>query len=131
MRVRVAVYFNWVISYQDESFVNDILVPGLETGDPAYKVCLHYRDWVPGEFIEEQIMKSVKASRRTIVVFSKNFLESVWGQMEFKAAHKQALTDKTNRVILIVYGEVMFINPYRGSDSNIEHIKKLISNLIS
>ena len=32
--------------WQDEPFVNDLLVPGLENGDPKYHVCLHYRDWV-------------------------------------------------------------------------------------
>lgn len=86
--------------------MNDILVPGLENGDPKYRVCLHYRDWIPGEYIQEQILTSVKASRRTIVVLSKNFVESVWGQLEFKAAHSQALQDKTNRIIVVVYGEV-------------------------
>ncbi|KAF2361522.1 Leucine rich repeat 5 [Trinorchestia longiramus] len=93
-------------SYKDEGFVNDILVPGLESGDPKYRVCLHYRDWIPGEYIQEQILSSVRASRRTIVVLSKNFIESVWGQLEFKAAHSQALKDKTNRIIVVVYGDV-------------------------
>ncbi|KAA0187122.1 hypothetical protein HAZT_HAZT002599 [Hyalella azteca] len=93
-------------SYKDEKFVNETLVPGLESGDPKYRVCLHYRDWIPGEYIQEQILTSVKASRRTIVVLSKNFIESVWGQLEFKAAHSQALKDKTNRIIVVVYGDV-------------------------
>jgi len=93
-------------SYKDEPFVNDLLVPGLENGDPKYHVCLHYRDWVPGEFIQDQILTSVKASRRTIVVLSENFLKSVWGQQEFKVAHSQAMKDKTNRIIVVVYGEV-------------------------
>ncbi|KAG7174382.1 toll-like receptor Toll2-like 2 [Homarus americanus] len=94
-------------SHKDEEFVNKILVPGLECGDPKYRVCLHYRDWIPGEYIQNQIMQSVEASRRTIVVLSSNFIESVWGQLEFKAAHSQALQDKTNRLIVIVYGELL------------------------
>ncbi|CAL4066136.1 unnamed protein product [Meganyctiphanes norvegica] len=93
-------------SHKDEEFVNQLLVPGLESGDPVYRICLHYRDWVPGEYIQNQILSSVKASRRTVVVLSKNFIESVWGQMEFKAAHSQALQDNTNRIIVIVYGEI-------------------------
>ena len=82
------------------------LVPGLECGEPRYRVCLHYRDWVPGEYIQNQIMQSVEASRRTIVVLSSSFIESVWGQLEFRAAHSQALQDRTNRLIIIVYGKV-------------------------
>nr|AHL39101.1 toll receptor 2 [Macrobrachium rosenbergii] len=93
-------------SHKDEEFVNTVLVPGLENGDPKYRICLHYRDWVPGEYIQNQILQSVEASRRTIVVLSSNFIESVWGQLEFKAAHSQALQDGTSRIIVIVYGEI-------------------------
>lgn len=96
------------ISYsdKDEKFVNTVLVPGLESGDPKYKVCLHYRDWVPGEYIQNQIDQSVEASRRTIVVLSSNFIENVWGHIEFKTAHSKALKDRTNRIIVVVLGEV-------------------------
>ncbi|KAK7084380.1 hypothetical protein SK128_021957 [Halocaridina rubra] len=93
-------------SHKDEEFVNTVLVPKLESEDPKYRICLHYRDWIPGEYIQNQILQSVEASRRTIVILSSNFIESVWGQLEFKAAHSQALQDKTNRIIVIVYGEI-------------------------
>lgn len=96
------------ISYsnKDEEFVNTVLVPGLESGDPKYRVCLHYRDWVPGDYIQNQIDQSIEASRRTIVILSSNFIENVWGQLEFKTAHSKALKDKTNRIIVIVFGEL-------------------------
>jgi len=44
----------------------------------------------------------VGQSKRTVVVLSKNFVESIWSQLEFKAAHAQALSNSTNRVILIL-----------------------------
>ncbi|KAK8736268.1 hypothetical protein OTU49_004904 [Cherax quadricarinatus] len=96
------------ISYsnKDEEFVNSVLVPGLESGDPKYKVCLHYRDWVPGEYIQDQIDQSIEASRRTIVILSSNSVENVWGQLQFKTAHSKALKEKTNKIIVIVFGEV-------------------------
>ncbi|KAK8390988.1 hypothetical protein O3P69_016971 [Scylla paramamosain] len=93
-------------SHKDEEFVMKELVPGLECGEPKYRVCLHYRDWVPGEYIQNQIVQSVEASRRTIVVLSSSFIESVWGQLEFCAAHSQTLQDHTNRLIIIVYGKI-------------------------
>lgn len=86
--------------------MNSKLVPVLESGDPKYRVCLHYRDWIPGEYILNQIDQSIEASRRTIVILSSNFIQSVWGQMEFKTAHSKALKDKFNRIIIIVVGEV-------------------------
>ncbi|XP_058803621.1 protein toll-like [Phymastichus coffea] len=93
-------------SHKDEDFVEKEIVAKLEHGPRPYKLCLHYRDWLAGEWIPVQISNSVERSRRTIVVLSPNFLESVWGKMEFRAAHTQALKEGRARVIIILYGEV-------------------------
>ena len=93
-------------SHQDDDFVVNELVPRLENGSTPFKLCLHYRDWLAGEWIPANIASSVENSRRTIVVLSPNFLESVWGKMEFRAAHSQALNDGQARVILIMYGDI-------------------------
>lgn len=86
--------------------MNTVLVPGLESGQPRYRVCLHYRDWLPGEYIQNQIDQSIEDSHRTIVVLSSNFIENVWGQIEFKTAHSKALKEKSDKIIVIVLGQV-------------------------
>ncbi|XP_017885444.1 protein toll [Ceratina calcarata] len=93
-------------SHKDEEFVVNELVPKLENGPRKYKLCLHFRDWLAGEWIPNQIARSVEDSRRTVVILSPNFLESVWGRMEFRAAHRQALTEGRARVILVLYGDI-------------------------
>ncbi|KZC03990.1 Protein toll [Dufourea novaeangliae] len=93
-------------SHKDEDFVVNELVSVLESGARPFKLCLHFRDWLAGEWIPTQIARSVEDSKRTIVVLSPNFLESVWGRMEFRAAHSQALSEGRARVILILYGEI-------------------------
>ncbi|CAH0564882.1 unnamed protein product [Brassicogethes aeneus] len=93
-------------SQKDDDFVLRTLLPELESGPNPYKVCVHYRDWIPGVLITEQVITSVRDSRRTLVIVSKNFLESCWTKMEFRTAYTQALTEGRTRVIVLVYGEV-------------------------
>ncbi|KAJ8680431.1 hypothetical protein QAD02_016218 [Eretmocerus hayati] len=93
-------------SHKDEDFVVKELVAKLEEGPKPYKLCIHIRDWLVGEWIPNQIERSVDESRRTIVVLSANFIESVWSRFEFQAAHKQALKDNRARVIVVLYGEI-------------------------
>ncbi|KAK9693054.1 Leucine rich repeat [Popillia japonica] len=93
-------------SHKDEEFVINELLPQLEHCRNPYKLCIHVRDWVVGEFITKQIMDSVDQSRRTIVILSPHFLQSEWATMEFRTAHTQAMKEGRNRLIVILYGDI-------------------------
>ncbi|XP_074036229.1 uncharacterized protein isoform X3 [Leptinotarsa decemlineata] len=93
-------------SYQDEHFILQTLLPELENGPNPLKTCIHVRDWIPGTTITENISNSVNNSRRTLVVLSNNFLESVWGKMEFRAAHTNAIEEGRAKVIIIKFGDL-------------------------
>jgi protein toll len=94
-------------SHEDEAWVEQVLAAGLENPSEGgegmqYRCCIHTRDWKVGEMIPDQIIQSVESSRRTLIVLSKAYVDSMWTKLEFRAAHTQALQDKTQRVILVV-----------------------------
>ncbi|XP_053951326.1 protein toll-like isoform X1 [Anastrepha ludens] len=100
--------FDAFISYahQDQKYVNEVLLPGLELGRAPFRICTHERNWLAGTYIPEQIIESVEQSRRTIIVLSQHFIESDWGRMEFRTAHQCALNEGRARIIIIKYGEL-------------------------
>ncbi|GIY21914.1 protein toll [Caerostris darwini] len=88
-------------SHKDQNLVIMELIKGIETRDPNVKLFLHYKHFLPGEYIHLNIMRAVHLSKRTVLVLSKSFLESEWCLFEFKAAHVEALKDRVNRIIII------------------------------
>lgn len=90
----------------DEKFVKTRLRPMLEDHDPYFKLCVHLRDWVAGDRINDQIYQSVRNSRRTIIVLSHNFLNSELCMLEFTVARDQAIKDRANRIIVIMLEDI-------------------------
>ncbi|XP_053202336.1 uncharacterized protein LOC128387182 [Panonychus citri] len=86
----------------------DITINNSEPDDPTqyFKLCIHERDWLPGNLISWNIVNSVQNSRRTIIILSKDFIASIWFQVEFHTAYYQMLEDKIDRLIVIVRGEL-------------------------
>eukprot|EP00102_Acyrthosiphon_pisum_P019560 XP_016656770.1 PREDICTED: protein toll isoform X2 [Acyrthosiphon pisum] len=93
-------------SHLDIELVENHLVPGLEGGSSPFKLCHHYRDWVVGDCVPNQIARSVDESRRTIIVLSKNYLKSVWCPIEFRVAYSTDLNECHSRIIIILYNDI-------------------------
>ncbi|XP_049878345.1 protein toll-like isoform X2 [Pectinophora gossypiella] len=91
-------------SHHDHEFIVDKLLTVLE---PKYKICIHFRDWIVGEWIPTQVQKSVELSKRTIIVLSKNYLDSMWGMFEFRISYTSALKEGRSRIIIIVIDDVL------------------------
>lgn len=90
-------------SRHDSDWVLRTLVRGLEhpNDHDTFKLCLHQRDFAVGAPIAENIVKSVEASRHTILVISRKFLESEWCLMEFRTAFHQSLLERKKHLIII------------------------------
>lgn len=87
-------------SHHDERFAVE-LARRLERG-AARRLCLHERDWRPGDWIPAQIARSVRRSRRTLVLLSERFLASAWARAELREAYGAALRSSRPRLLLVL-----------------------------
>ncbi|KAM3964947.1 toll-like receptor 7 [Aphomia sociella] len=97
-------------SPKDEEFVIESLARELENGYPSYHLCLHYRDVPQFEATYAQfpdlVVEATEASRRIIVVLTKNFILTEWSQIEFRQALQKALRKNPNKLIIVAAGLV-------------------------
>ncbi|XP_064598822.1 protein toll-like [Liolophura sinensis] len=98
--------FDAFISYSsmDDHWVINTLVKGLESKEkgPAFKLCVHHRDFEVGAAIADNVVKSVESSRHTVLVLSRNFTKSEWCIYEFRTAMHQSLIEKRRHMVIIL-----------------------------
>ncbi len=82
-------------------WVHDILTKTLE-GEHQFKLCVHYRNFIPGRDIADTIVESIERSRKTVLVLSPNFLRSNWCQYEFKMARQVFVEQGREDMVLIL-----------------------------
>ena len=80
--------FDAFVSYasEDEEFVRSQLMEQLERR-AGLRLNVHQRDFVPGRPIACNIVDAVQSSRRTLVVLSRQLLESDWCQYEMQVRY--------------------------------------------
>uniref|UniRef100_A0A668AFB3 Toll-like receptor 2 n=1 Tax=Myripristis murdjan TaxID=586833 RepID=A0A668AFB3_9TELE len=86
-------------SERDASWVEEYLVPEDEKDETAataaandkplqaFSLCLHKRDFLPGQWIVDNIMSAMERSRRTVFILSENFVSSDWCRYELDFSH--------------------------------------------
>ncbi|KAI4479729.1 hypothetical protein M0804_010779 [Polistes exclamans] len=98
--------YDCYVSYSpnDEDFILHSLAAELEHGPSSLRLCLHHRDLpcmlrtsTPGP----TILDAVDASRRTLIVLTRNFLQTEWSRFELRAAFHEALRGRANQLIVV------------------------------
>ena len=71
-------------------------------------VCLHQKDFLPGSYIAENILRAIKNSRKTVIVLSPAFLDSKWCMYEFNMARMEGIygRDGESIVFVLMYEEI-------------------------
>ncbi|XP_052228923.1 toll-like receptor 4 [Dreissena polymorpha] len=94
--------FDAFISYAEDNFrfILDEVIPTLETGNVS--LCLHQRDFLPGNAISDNIIHAIQSSRKTIVILSEAFLRSKWCMYEFNMARMESIYSREDNVCLVI-----------------------------
>ncbi|XP_067682638.1 toll-like receptor 4 [Haliotis asinina] len=100
--------YNAFISYADEDrdFALHMFIQKLER-EGNLRLCLHHRDFIPGEPIAANILSAIQKSQFVVIVLSPNFLDSYWCRYEFEMARMEGLYTERNMVVLVKYKEVL------------------------
>jgi hypothetical protein len=95
--------FDVFVSYDKEQlrWVQDHLMPRLERG-LGLRLCVHQRDFIPGQQIVDNIVDCVERSKKILMVFSKDFVRSEWCQFELAYCLSHAMEHEDALVVVCV-----------------------------
>jgi hypothetical protein len=96
------------VSYASEDlpWVREHLMPQLEDR-LGLRLCIHERDFIPGNNIVDNIAECVGSSKKMLMVFSKHFVRSQWCQFELNYCLSHVL-EHDDALILVCVDEVVF-----------------------
>lgn len=92
-------------SARDYEFVCRNIATELEHGGPPFRLCIQQRD-LPPEASHLQIVEASRASRKIILILTKNLLATEWTRPEFRSAFHEALRGCTNKLVIVEETEV-------------------------
>lgn len=93
-------------SAKDSEFVAQSLIGELETGRPPLRICLQHRD-LSHDATHMQVLEAARASRRVVILLSRNFLQTEWSRCELRRAVHDALRGRPHKLVIVEEPEVM------------------------
>ena len=97
-----------VYSWEDSQWVHDELIPHLEndTDHQSLRLCVHERDFLPGENILDNIWSKMDESRKVILVISRNFTRSNYCKYEIDLARMLSVEKARNLIVPVMLEDV-------------------------
>nr|KAG5706776.1 hypothetical protein BaRGS_007279 [Batillaria attramentaria] len=92
------------VSYpkEDFDFVREHLMPELEEG-MGLRLCIHERDFIPGQNIVDNISDCVNSSKKVMMLFSTSFARSEWCQFELNFCLRHVMEHDDALLVLIMH----------------------------
>ena len=112
------------ISYSNDNlaFILHEMIPNLEAR--GLRLCIHDREFLPGNAIADNIINAIQSSRRTVVILSKTFLRRKWCRYEFQMARMESIYSREGGSCLIV----VKLEEVQGNDMPLEMIDWIQKN---
>ena len=105
---RKEYHYDIFISYATDNyhFVTGEMYSTLE--DAGLSMCLHQKDFLPGNDIADNIVTAVRNSKLTLLVLSPAFLESKWCIYEFNMARMESIYSRggENTVFVVLFENI-------------------------
>ncbi|XP_071950839.1 toll-like receptor 2 [Antedon mediterranea] len=100
------IRYDAFVSYnsKDQDWVLKVLQPSLE--DRNYKLCIDYRDFMPGEAVVNNIANAVKYSRKVLLLVSKHFAKSEWCYFELEMARMRMFDNHEDILVVVLLEKV-------------------------
>lgn len=98
------IHYDAYVSYseRDSEWVENMMLPLLENGDPQFKICFHKRDFVPGKTIIDNIIDAMETSYKTLFILSEHFVQSEWCKYELEFSHFRLFDENNDTAILVI-----------------------------
>ncbi|ELU08227.1 hypothetical protein CAPTEDRAFT_27766, partial [Capitella teleta] len=89
----------------DYNFVRSEIMQHLEEKE-HFKLCVHFRDFLAGIPIADNISNAINRSHRTIILLSREFLASSWCHYEFQQVHYKVMREGQGRLLVILMEDI-------------------------
>ena len=109
---------------EDRPFVDQVVTKLEENMDLQFQVCVHYRDFIPGRSISNNIVSSIHTSKKTVVFISRAYLKSSWCKYELQMAISEESHMNRRVIIMIVLEEDI---PHRSLPLEVMHYYRTTS----
>ena len=100
--------------HADSQWVIHQLRPQLEENRPKLRLCIHQRDWLGGRDITDNIVESIEASRKSLLIVSTAFAASSWCQFELTMAQTRLFEEDRDNLILVLLEEIAKVCYYNS-----------------
>lgn len=114
-------------SEKDYEYVTREMVTELEVRPPQLRLCLQHRD-LTHDATYLQILESARASKRIVILLSRNFLQTEWSRYEVRNAVHEALKERPQKLVLLEEQDALL-----DAESDLElmpYIKSRVVNAI-